>query len=80
MFSEIHQRPSQVKTSTGSTKLQIQQESNNFGPGPPTSYNPESMVMNKYEDKKDLLKVDIKIQLGEVNIDTMPLYVLVFKT
>ena len=48
-------------------KLQLLQDFNNCGLTPPIHYKLDPKIGKKSDRKNDLLNVDIKTQLGEVN-------------
>ena len=61
-------------------KLQILQDLNKHGPPPSISFKPYPTIGKKSDKKQALIKVDIKSQLGDINIETVSFYTLIFKT
>ena len=49
------------------------------GPLPPISYKPDSMIGNTPTSKEYPLKVDIKTQTGDKDIETLLIYVTFFR-
>ena len=61
-------------------KIQVNQYFNNRGPAPPICYLLDAIVFKNPEYKSNSMKVKIKKQPGEANIDAVPLYDPVLNT
>ena len=61
-------------------KLKILQDIKNRGPLPPISFNPNPSIGKKPNKKGDSLKVNKKTQPGEIDRETVSIYVLILNT
>ena len=53
---------------------------NKHGPLTPIYYKPKPSIVNKTSDNVDYLRVYIKTHPGKIDIDTVSIYLLIFKT